>query len=78
MAKEIEKMPFVNQLIEIEQQHVSQFHRENYGIHLYPTIVFAYNNNTMMKKIEGFAPVDEVLNAYKECIRLEKIMRRQG
>lgn len=75
--KELAKLPkHYPKPFQIEHNHIPAKELNSVGITVYPTMAFFSNDNRLLKKLIGFHKVDDIIQAYREANRIEKIQDR--
>jgi hypothetical protein len=75
--KELKGLSEAKKFISIEKKNISTSQKTHYGIHKYPTIVFVNEKNKMLDKLEGFAPKEDIKQAYQDAERTNKIINKK-
>ena len=61
--------------IMIEYANIPMVQKAKHGIRLYPSIVFLSDDNKVLEKIEGYKPINEIVNIYAKVDNLENILQ---
>lgn len=61
--------------IKIEYSDISRSAREKCELKIYPTLVFLSDEDKFLEKLEGFKPLQTIINMYKKVDNLENVLQ---